>query len=231
MTVRLIATTKPVLDELTSAEDIIVYCARVSNPNNQLNTETGPKLLKYCLDHGHVSVFEQASMTVEIKTFRAVAAQILRHCSFRFQEFSQRYSGVTEYPEIIAGRKQGKTNRQVGDEELEDDSQVKWQLLQEAAYKSAYKDYRYAIKLGVAREQARLLLPLATPTTLYMTGNARSWIHYLQIRTSLDTQREHREIALKIMSIFCGEFPNISKALGWNADKEDVAFALLNPEE
>lgn len=222
--VRLIAVSKPMVDGIETAEDLMVYAARVSNPSNQLNTETGPKLLRYCMDHGHVSVFEQASMTVEIKTSRAIAAQILRHRSFCFQEFSQRYSEATEMASPVPGRAQGKKNRQAGDERLPDDSQVKWCLLQEHVYRAAYEDYEYALKLGVAREQARFLLPLATPTTLYMTGNVRSWIHYLQSRTSADTQQEHREVAEGVRAIFIEQFPVISEALGWAVER-------MNPEE
>lgn len=215
MSVKLISLTQPMIESLKTAEDLIVYCARVSNPDNQLNLDTGSKLIKYCIEHQHWSVMEQASMTVEIRTSRAIAAQILRHRSFVFQEFSQRYSEVTEMAIPVLGRAQGKKNRQVGDERLPDDSQVMWQLLQNSVYQVAQDHYERALKLGVAREQARLLLPLATPTTLYMSGNVRSWIHYLQSRCAVETQKEHRDLAITIKKIFVKEFPVIADALLW----------------
>jgi thymidylate synthase (FAD) len=213
MNVKLVSTTKPNIDGLNTAEDIIVYCARVSNPNNQLNVDTGAKLLKYCIKHGHWSIFEQADMTVEIKTSRAIAAQILRHKTFSFQEFSQRYAEVQDF-ENIEIRMQGKTNRQVGDEitnpKLEDG--LANDIIQEHIEYSKSL-YDRLIKAGVARECARMVLPLNVQTTLYMKGNIRSWIHYLQLRTKEDTQKEHRLIAEEINKIFINEFPVISNAI------------------
>lgn len=213
MNVKLVSATKPNIDGLNTAEDIIVYCARVSNPNNQLNVDTGAKLLKYCIKHGHWSIFEQADMTVEIKTSRAIAAQILRHKTFSFQEFSQRYAEVQDF-ENIELRMQGKTNRQVGDEitnpKLEDG--LADDLIQEHIEYSKSL-YDSLINAGVARECARMVLPLNVQTTLYMKGNIRSWIHYLQLRAKEDTQKEHRLIAEEIKKIFINEFPIISNAI------------------
>lgn len=213
MNVKLVSTTKPNIEGLNKAEDIIVYCARVSNPNNQLNVDTGDKLLKYCIKHGHWSIFEQVDMTVEIKTSRAIAAQILRHKTFSFQEFSQRYAEIQDF-ENIELRAQGKTNRQVGDEiinpELEDG--LANDLIQEHIEYSKSL-YDRLINTGVARECARMVLPLNVQTTLYMKGNIRSWIHYLQLRTKEDTQKEHRLIAEEIKKIFINEFPIISNAI------------------
>jgi thymidylate synthase (FAD) len=193
-------------------EEYIVYCARVSNPNNQLNTETSSKLLKYCLTHRHWSIFEQVSMTFEIKTSRAIAAQILRHRSFSFQEFSQRYSTATELEEI-EWRNQGKTNRQVGDEIINLSPELTAQLTK--IQQDSLFLYNSLIDSGIAKECARMVLPLNTSTTIYMNGTVRSWIHYLDIRCKDDTQKEHRFIANDIKNIFRQTFPNISEALGW----------------
>jgi thymidylate synthase (FAD) len=212
MKTKLVSITKPEIEGLTSAEELISYCARVSNPSNQTNTETAPKLLAYLIKHKHWSPFEMASATIEIKTSRAIAAQILRHRSFSFQEFSQRYSTATEL-EDIEWRLQGKTNRQVGDQEV-DLSEVPAQLVKEAQNK-CLETYDYLIGIGVAKECARMVLPLNTSTTIYMSGTIRSWIHYVDIRAKEDTQKEHREIAYEIKDILKNHFPNIAEALGW----------------
>jgi thymidylate synthase (FAD) len=210
MDVRLISITKPEVEGLKTAEDLISYCARVSNPSNQMNVETSSKLIAYLIKHKHWSPFEMASMTVEIKTSRAIAAQILRHRSFSFQEFSQRYSTATEL-EDIEWRMQGKTNRQVGDEKVDLDinTLTKIHYLQTKS-KELYNEL---VDSGIAKECARMVLPLNTSTTIYMNGTIRSWIHYLDIRCKDDTQKEHREIALKIKDIFVKNFPNVSYAL------------------
>lgn len=212
MSVKLIAITKPDIDGISSAEELITYCARVSNPSNQLNTETSPRLLKYLIDHKHWSPFEMASMTVEIKTSRAIAAQILRHRSFSFQEFSQRYASAIG-TERVEWRMQGRTNRQVGDEvvklptELEDEFQWVQDKCEDL--------YHELIKHGIAKECARMVLPLNTSTTIYMTGTIRSWIHYIDIRAKEDTQKEHRDIAYGVQDIFKLHFPTISHTLNW----------------
>ena len=210
--VKLISITSAVVNGLSAPEDLISYCARVSNPNNQLNLQTSPKLLNYLIDHRHWSPFEMVSFTVEIKTSRAIAAQILRHRSFSFQEFSQRYSQSSSF-EDIEWRMQGKTNRQVGDEEVDLSPELKQEV---ETTLGACKDlYNKLIEKGLAKECARMILPLNTSTTIYMTGNVRSWIHYLQLRTKEDTQKEHRSRAEEVKKIFIKNFPNISEALVW----------------
>jgi thymidylate synthase (FAD) len=210
--IKLISLTQPNIEGLKTAEDLISYCARVSNPSNQLNTETAPKLLKYLITHKHWSPYEMVNMCVEIKTSRAIAAQILRHRSFSFQEFSQRYSGVVGR-EKIEWRLQGKTNRQVGEEEV----QLSKKLLDKIEWIQDECEYLYnnLIEEGVAKECARMVLPLNTSTTLYMSGTIRSWVHYLELRTKEDTQKEHRIIADEIKKIFIKEFPATSCALNW----------------
>lgn len=217
MQTKLISITQPLIktedgSRLLTAEEYIVYCARVSNPSNQLNLDTAPKLIKYLINHKHWSPMEMASATIEIKTSRAIAAQILRHRSFSFQEFSQRYASIIG-TEKIEWRMQGKTNRQVGDEvvklpiKLEDD----FQWIQDKC-EDLYHDL---IKEGIAKECARMVLPLNTSTMIYMSGTIRSWIHYIDIRAKEDTQKEHREIAYEIKDIFKNNFPNIAEALNY----------------
>jgi thymidylate synthase (FAD) len=191
------------------AENLVVYVARVSNPANQFNFQTSERLLAYMIENRHWSPFEMADMTVEIKTSRAIAQQILRHRSFSFQEFSQRYSEVSEI-EPVELRKGGTKNRQSSIEVFDPENAAE---LIENHFKESQNLYKKLIKLGVARECARFVMPLATKTTLYMKGSLRSWIHYLQIRTEEHTQKEHREIAKQIAQIFKSQFPIISKYL------------------
>ena len=212
MLVKLISITKPVIEGIETAEELISYCARVSNPSNQMNTDTAPKLLKYLIQHKHWSPMEQVSMTVEIKTSRAIAAQILRHRSFSFQEFSQRYSQSTSF-EDIEWRIQGKTNRQVGDEEVDLPPELKDEVNNTLA--NCKNLYDKLIDKGLAKECARMILPLTTSTIIYMTGNIRSWTHYIDLRANQDTQKEHRIIAEKIKKIYINEFPSLSNALNW----------------
>lgn len=201
-----------------SPEEHIVYCARVSNPNNQLNTETSSGLLKYCIKHGHWSIFEQIDLTVEIKTSRAIAAQILRHKSASFQEFSQRYSTVQSFEDIEL-RQQGATNRQVGDVVFDPIVGELWQMpaseLCSIVTDRCREAYEKLIEAGVAKECARMILPLSTQTTMYMKNNIRNWIHYIELRTKEDTQKEHRIIAEEIKDIFTEQFPNVSESLEW----------------
>jgi thymidylate synthase (FAD) len=217
MNVTLKAVTQPSTElqekGINDAERFIVYCARVSNPVNQFNTDTSDKLISYCIKHQHWSIFEQAYCTFEIVTSRAIAAQILRHRSFTFQEFSMRYSQSQEL-EPVEWRKQGKTNRQVGEDstELPEHLENEFKALQW----NSKRLYDLLLQEGVARECARMVLPLNTQTTLYMSGSCRSFIHYLQLRTKEDTQKEHREVALEMKKILCETFPNIAKALEWN---------------
>ena len=212
MNVKLVSLTQP-HDDSMNCEDLIAYCARVSNPSNQNNTATAPKLLKYLIKHKHWSPFEMASMTLEIKTSRAIAAQILRHRSFSFQEFSQRYSVAQDLEEVQL-RKQAEKNRQSSTDEFTDGlflAKVREHLGRSVSL------YNQAIKLGVAKESARLLLPLTTETTMYMSGTIRSWVHYIDLRSQEDTQKEHRDIANACKDIFVEHFPNISLALDWKA--------------
>lgn len=196
MKTKLIAVTKPLVDGVSlTPEEFIVYIARVSNPSNQMNNETGPKLLRYLIKHNHWSPFEHVSCTFEIITSRAIAAQILRHRSFTFQEFSQRYAEATEF-EDVEFRMQGKTNRQVGDTPVLLTPELT--NVVETAQKHAFNAYQLLLHAGIAKESARMVLPLNTQTTIYMTGSLRSWIHYLSLRCAEGTQKEHREIALSI---------------------------------
>jgi thymidylate synthase (FAD) len=211
MNVSLVSITQPFISDLKNAEDIIAYCARVSNPTNQLNTETAPKLLKFLIKHKHWSPFEMVDMTVEIKTSRAIAAQILRHRSFSFQEFSQRYSQA-QILEKLELRKQAEKNRQSSSEEYEN------ALLQTKTREHLAKAislYNNLIEDGVAKESARMILPLTVETTMYMKGSIRSWAHYIDLRTEENTQKEHREIAEECKKIFKQNFPITSEAL-WN---------------
>jgi thymidylate synthase (FAD) len=216
MKVELVAVTKPVkkeIEEFTS-EEMMAYVARVSNPSNQMNTETSSKLLKYCIKNSHWSVFEHINMTVEITTSRAIAAQILRHRSFVFQEFSQRYAEATNF-EIYPARRQDTKNRQNSIDDLDEDTKEWFAMAQQLITEDARATYDEALRRGVAKEQARFLLPLSTETTLYMTGNVRNWIHYIELRSENGTQKEHADIAAAIKKIFKEQFPAISEALEW----------------
>ena len=223
MSVKSISISKPVEnDGVKNAEDLVAYCARVSNPGNQLNKKTAPKLLKYLIKHKHWSPFEMVSMTLEIKTSRAIAAQILRHRSFAFQEFSQRYSEVlTSRP--VELRKQGKTNRQVGDELIDPVIMDEWFAemtrpasgLIEDYIDFSFKIYQRLISVGVAKESARMILPQSTETTMYMAGSLRSWIHYIELRTQEETQKEHRQVAEDCKKVFIEQCPTLAEALKW----------------
>jgi len=197
------------------AEKHIAYCARVSNPANQDNPEIA-RLLKYCIKHGHWSIFEMASMCVEIKTTRAISPQILRHRSFSFQEFSQRYA-VAEKPDVPEQRLAGLYNRQSSlalphFDELNTEQQTALRLA-EQSIEASHEAYKALVVSGIATETARAILPLATPTTMYMTGTIRSWIHYVQLRTKMDTQQEHRDIAVAINNILWDNIPTTMQAM------------------
>ena len=215
MSARLIAVTSPRIAGVESAEQLIAYAARVSAPQNQMSHASAPKLLKYCLNHGHYSVFETASMTVEIKTTRAIAAQVLRHRSFTFQEFSQRYAKVDVPIPPVEARLQDTKNRQ--NSIVTDDIELHLWFSdeQQKLYEKSVELYTKALEKGVAKESARFVLPLSTPTTLYMTGNVRSWIFYINLRAGNGTQREHAGVANAIKDIFKENFPNIAEALEW----------------
>lgn len=214
MGVKLISVTAPCIPEVKTAEEIIVYTARVSNPNNQANMNTAPKLLKYLIEHKHWSPFEMSNLCLEITTSRAIAAQILRHRSFVFQEFSQRYSQVMSYEQYEA-RRQDIKNKQNSINDLDDLTKARFIKAQEDVWNLSYQYYQQFLAEGVAKESARFLLPLNTCSTLYVSGSVRSWIHYLQVRTDKSTQLEHREIAEECKKIFISQFPNIAEALEW----------------
>ena len=211
MNVKLVSVTKPEVEGIDNAEDIIAYCARVSNPTNQMNTETAPRLLRFLIKHKHWSPFELANMCVEIQTSRAIAAQILRHRSFSFQEFSQRYSKATEM-EPLELRAPAEKNRQSSSEIVQDEY---FNKMAAAFLEGSKQMYDQLIAAGVAKECARMVLPLNTQTTMYMNGSIRSWIHYIDLRTEENTQKEHREIAEAVKSIFIENFPTVSEALEW----------------
>lgn len=221
MQVRLISVTQPVLEGLVNPEDLVSYIARVSNPSNQMNVETAPKLLKYLIKHKHWSPFEQVSVTFEIETSRAIAAQILRHRSFCFQEFSQRYSESLNL-ESFNIRKQAEKNRQSSTDIL-DLPEEERNLLKDYLI-NGLKFYQQLLEKGAAKECARMILPLCTQTKLYMTGNLRNWIHYIELRSQEDTQLEHREIAIAIKEMLINMFPNTSEALNWESpiDKQTL---------
>ena len=198
------------------AEKLMAYVARVSNPSNQGN-EKFAGLLKYCIKHQHWSVFEQSSMTLEIETTRAIAAQILRHRSFTFQEFSQRFAASTalgkiDLPEL---RRQDDKNRQNSIDDLDPEVVEKLNRQIETLFTASTNLYSQMLEAGVAKECARMVLPLATPTRIYMTGSCRSWVHYINLRSAHGTQKEHMEIAEECRKVFTEQFPAVSEALEW----------------
>lgn len=194
-----------------NAEQIIAYCARVSNPANQ-NSKDIKKLLAYCIEHGHWSIYEMANMTVQIETTRAISAQIIRHRSFSFQEFSQRYAVV---PSIMyqEARLQDKKNRQNSIETDDLGMKAEFFRMQDKVYDVVLENYNKALKMGIAKECARMMLPMSTGTKLYMNGNLRSWMHYFQLRCDDSTQKEHRDIANQIKAIFKQELPILGELL------------------
>jgi thymidylate synthase (FAD) len=196
-----------------NAEELITYMARVSNPANQSNTETSQRLIRYLIEHQHWSPFEMVNMCIEINTTRSIAAQILRHRSFSFQEFSQRYAPVTEMPEIPQLRTQDTKNRQNSINNLDEELDKKFQLEIAKQYCQAYRLYRNMIDAGIAKECAREVLPLSTPTKLYMNGTIRSWIHYCQLRCGNGTQLEHRMIAEGAYKLLQEHLPSVCAAL------------------
>ena len=198
------------------AEKTMAYIARVSNPSNQDN-ENFAGLLRYCIKHQHWSVFEQSSMTLEIETTRGLAAQILRHRSFTFQEFSQRYAdsnllGEIELPEL---RRQDTKNRQTSIDDLDPAVVEQREKQMTTLFSSSLALYNQMLESGVAKECARFVLPLATPTRLYMTGSCRSWVHYINLRSAHGTQKEHMAIAEACRKVFTEQFPSVSEALEW----------------
>ena len=194
------------------------FVARVSNPNNQENPKVAG-LLKYCIKHQHWSVFEQAHMTLEIETTRGLAAQILRHRSFTYQEFSQRYADsslLSETIPMIQLRRQDTKNRQNSIDDLDEFKTQRFQILIQAHFDRSMKLYRQMLDEGIAKECARFVLPLAVGTKIYMTGSVRSWIHYINLRSANGTQKEHMDIALACRDIFVEQFPICAEALEWS---------------
>lgn len=199
------------------AEKTMAYIARVSNPANQDN-DNYARLLSYCIKHNHWSVFEQSTMTLEIETTRAIAAQILRHRSFTYQEFSQRYAdssllgNVIPLPEL---RRQDDKNRQNSIDDLDPFIVQRLEMQMQTLFDSSMALYKQMLDSGVAKECARMVLPLCTPTRIYMTGSCRSWIHYINLRTANGTQKEHMIIAEDCKKIFKEQFPSVAEALEW----------------
>jgi len=210
MTVKLIQATP-------NPEENMAYIARVSNPANQENPNYA-KLLGYCIKHNHWSVFEQSFMTLEIETNRGIAAQILRHRSFTYQEFSQRYADSSLLSEKIPLpelRRQDTKNRQNSIDDISEETRQKYEALMENHFRDAMALYQTMLDEGIAKECARFVLPLATPTKIYMSGSCRSWIHYINLRSANGTQKEHMDIALECKEIFKGVFPSVAEALEW----------------
>jgi thymidylate synthase (FAD) len=201
-----------------SAQEVISYIARVSNPNNQLNFDTAAGLLRYCIKHKHWSPFEHAYMTLEINTTRGIAPQILRHRSFTFQEFSQRYADTnllaSEIP-VPELRRQDTKNRQNSTDDLEEEKVFVMNKMISDLYKDAQDTYNFLLEQGVAKESARFVLPLSSPTRIYMTGSVRSWVHYIDLRSANGTQKEHMDIAEGCKTIFKEQFSTAAEALEW----------------
>lgn len=198
------------------AEAVIAYCARVSNPNGQLNFENSSKLISYLIKNKHWSPFEMAHMTLQIKTSRGIAPQILRHRSFTFQEFSQRYAAVDSNGlTLYAARRQDQKNRQNSIDDVTDEVKKQWEERQLQNWKNSFEHYTWALDNGIAKECARFVLPLQCGTTLYMSGSIRSWIHYIELRAANGTQKEHMDIAIACKEVFKQELPQIAAALGW----------------
>jgi thymidylate synthase (FAD) len=210
MSVKLISVTP-------DAEQTMAYVARVSNPNNQENPNYA-KLLAYCIKHNHWSVFEQSFMTLEIETTRGIAAQILRHRSFTYQEFSQRYADsslLSDYIPVPDLRRQDTKNRQNSIDDIGEYEKLGLQSKIQEHFAEGMRLYKELLSHGVAKECARFVLPLATPTRIYMSGSCRSWIHYIQLREKNGTQKEHMDIALACKGVFKEQFPSVAEALEW----------------
>ena len=214
-TVKLVGVTESKIPEVPTVNDMLAYIARVSNPNNQLNTETAPKLLKYLVKHQHWSPFEMAHMVVEINTTRDIARQILRHRSFSFQEFSQRYARADDLGfDIREPRMQDEKNRQASIETQDGELWDVWIAQQQDVLRVVKRAYTWALTNGIAKEQARAVLPEGlTQSRLYMAGSVRSWIHYCLLRTDMATQKEHRDVAQQCLDILLSQFPALKDVL------------------
>ena len=213
MSVKLISVTP-------DAEQTMAYVARVSNPNNQENPNYA-KLLGYCIKHNHWSVFEQAFMTLEIETTRGLAAQVLRHRSFTYQEFSQRYADsslLTEEIPLPELRRQDTKNRQNSIDDIDPFVKQEFEIKMRQHFDAGMKLYQEMLDAEIAKECARFVLPLAVPTKIYMSGSIRSWLHYIELRSANGSQKEHMDIALGAKKVFCEQFPIISEAMEWTND-------------
>jgi len=210
-TVKIVGVTSPRIEGVNSAEELVAYAARVSNPTNQHNSETAPKLLKYLMKNHHWSPFEMVSVVMEINTTRDIARQILRHRSFSFQEFSQRYAEASQLGfETREARMQDPKNRQASLQSEDRELRKEWEAKQVFLLRHIKDTYTWALTNGIAKEQCRAVLPEGmTRSRMYMSGTLRSWIHYCQIRTDISTQKEHREVANQVLSELEKEFPSI----------------------
>lgn len=216
--VKLVAMTKPMIEGVDTPEQFIAYCARVSNPSNQLNNETAEKLLTYCVKNKHWSIFETVNIVLEISTTRDIARQILRHRSFSFQEFSQRYAEVQEMSEPREARLQDQKNRQNSIETDDDKLTEVWKAYQRNVIRYAKSTYNWAIENGIAKEVARSILPEGlTMSRMYMSGSLRSWIHYCELRMANGTQKEHRLIAEQCWNVIVEQFPSLKNVLENNS--------------
>ena len=213
MRVTLVGLTKPsAYTGCNTAEELVAYCARVSNPKNQANHQTGPKLVRHLLEEGHWSPLEMVNISMEIETTRDIARQILRHRSFSFQEFSQRYAKATNF-ELRDARLQDKKNRQNSIQTDDKTLKEEWQIRQAKLLQAVEEEYNWALSMGIAKEQARAVLPEGmTVSTLYMNGTLRSWVHFCGLRKAYGTQLEHTEIANKCWDIISEHFPYVGEA-------------------
>jgi thymidylate synthase (FAD) len=222
MSIKIVAMTLPIgLDGITTPDEFIAYCARVSNPANQMNTKTAGKLIKYCASHRHWSIFEMVNVVMSLETTRDIARQILRHRSFSFQEFSQRYADPTSSLGFSKreARLQDRKNRQNSIEIEDTELQKKWDYKQETVIEIAQGIYAWAIENGIAKEQARVVLPEGlTVSNLFMNGTLRSWIHWINVRYHPATQKEHRELARDAMTLLSRDFPSL----------QEVFFGITN---
>ena len=207
------------IDNVKSLEGLIAYVARVSSSDQKNPNYAG--LIKYCMNHGHWSILEMGNVTFEIVTSRMIAPQILRHRSFNFQEFSQRYQSVDDSGiELYIARRQDKKNRQNSIDDLDESVQKEWQDRQLSNWRSSFEHYKWALDNGIAKECARAVLPLQTSTRLFMSGTLRSWVHYVNLRADVSTQKEHRDIAEAVKAELVKNFPVISEAAGWVVKSE-----------
>ncbi len=230
MNCKVIAVSQPRIEECATAEELVAYCARVSNPTNQANKESSGKLVKYLINNQHWSPLEMVHITIEIETTRDIARQILRHRSFSFQEFSQRYAEVDDtWFTTREARLQDQKNRQNSIETQDDHLQEMWDFVQKDLREKAVLSYKWALNKGIAKEQARVVLPEGmTKSRMYMAGSLRSWVHYCQLRMGNGTQKEHRLIAEEIWELLCEEFPAISSLL---VDSSEEAKKETNETE